>query len=132
MLHRSDIAGLGRKNLLQRRESVTVISDEMMRERLGKTKAYAAVILREGPNWRAADARAILWEHGRRNFALREERKLCIVCPVTGDGDVRGIGIFDAPPEEVEAIMTGDPAIEAGVLTFAIHACRGFPGDVLA
>jgi hypothetical protein len=111
---------------------VTVISDEMMRERLAKTKAYAAVILREGPNWQAEDAPAILWEHGRQNFALREQRKLCVVCPVTGDGDVRGIGIFDAEPGEVEAIMADDPAVKAGVLTFEIHACRGFPGDALA
>lgn len=111
---------------------MTVISDEMMRERLAKTKAYTAVILREGPNWQAEEARAILWEHGRRNFALREQRKLCIVCPVTGNGDVRGIGIFDAEAAEVEAIMAEDPAVKAGVLIFEIHACRGFPGDALA
>jgi hypothetical protein len=132
MLHRSDIAAPRSKNLLGGGESVTVISDEMMRERLAKTKAYTAVILRDGPNWRAEDARAIVWEHGRRNFELREERKLCIVCPVTGDGEIRGIGIFDAPPQEVEAMMAGDPAIEAGVLSFEIHPCRGFPGDALA
>lgn len=111
---------------------MTVISDEMMRERLAKTKPYVTVILREGPNWRAEDARAILWEHGRRNFALREQHKLCIVCPVTSEGDVRGIGIFDAQLEEVEAIMADDPAVKAGVLTYQIHTCRGFPGDALA
>jgi hypothetical protein len=111
---------------------VTVISDETMRERLAKTKAYVAVILRGGPNRQAEDARAILWEHGRRNFELREQRKLCVVCPVAGDGDIRGIGIFDAPADEVEAIMADDPAVKAGVLTFEIHACRGFPGDSLA
>jgi hypothetical protein len=112
--------------------SMTVISDEIMRERLAKTKAYTVVIVRDGPNWQAEDARAILWEHGRQNFALREQGKLCIVCPVIGNGNVRGIGIFDAECGEVEAIMTDDPAVKAGVLTFEIHACRGFPGDALA
>lgn len=111
---------------------MTAISDEMMRERLAKTKVYTAVILREGPNGQAEDARTILWEHGRQNFALRELGKLCVVCPVIGGGEVRGIGIFDADAAEVEAIMTDDPAVKAGVLTFEIYACRGFPGDALA
>jgi hypothetical protein len=132
MLHEAISERPCRKTFFKGGERVTVISDETMREWLAKTKAYAAVIVREGPNWQAEDARAILWEHGRRNFELREQRKLCIVCPVTGDGDVRGIGIFDAPAAEVEAIMAGDPAVKAGVLTFEIHGCRGFPGDALA
>jgi hypothetical protein len=99
MLHEAISERPCRKTFFKGGERVTVISDETMREWLAKTKAYAAVIVREGPNWQAEDARAILWEHGRRNF---------------------------------EAIMASDPAVKAGVLTFEIHGCRGFPGDALA
>ena len=41
------------------------------------------------------------------------------------------IGIFNAPVEEVKKIMDEDPAVQAGVLIYETHACRGFPGDSL-
>jgi hypothetical protein len=33
--------------------------------------------------------------------------------------------------EETTAIMNDDPGVIAGVLTFEVHPCRGFPGDCL-
>jgi len=110
---------------------MSAISDEVMRERLSKTKAYSIVLLRKGPQWQATDARQIVWEHGRRNFELREAKKLAIVCPLGGDSELRGIGIFDADPQETESILARDPAIKAGVLVFEVYSCRGFPGDAL-
>jgi hypothetical protein len=110
---------------------MTAITDAMMRERLSKTKAYAVVLLRRGPLWDSPDARAVIWEHGRRNFELREAKKLAIVCPIAGSGDLAGIGIFDADADETDRIMRDDPAVKAGVLAFEIHACRSFPGDML-
>jgi len=103
----------------------------MMRERLTRAKPYTVVLLRKGPRWDASDAPQIVWEHGRRNFELREAKKLSIVCPLGDDTDVRGVGIFDAGPQETESIMRGDPAVEAGVLVFEAYPCRGFPGDAL-
>jgi len=110
---------------------MSAISDEVMRERLSKAKAYSMVLLRKGPRWGASDARQIVWEHGRRNFELREAKKLAIVCPFGGDTDLRGAGIFDADSQETEGIMAGDPAVQAGVLVFEVYPCRGFPGDAL-
>lgn len=104
-----------------------MISDDSMRERLAKTKPYAVVLLRSGPNATDPDAARIIWEHGRRNFALREAGKLCIVCPVSGGGEIRGVGIFDGDVNEVRALMDGDPAIEAGVLVYDVHPLREFP-----
>ncbi|HZP90052.1 MAG TPA: hypothetical protein VFC04_03545 [Actinomycetota bacterium] len=110
---------------------MAVITDAMMNERLQHTRAYTAVILRPGPNYGAEGARAIIWEHGRRNMSLREDGYLSIVCPISDDSEVCGIGIFDADPEEVRGIMEGDPAVRAGVLAYEVHPCRGFPGDRL-
>jgi hypothetical protein len=102
-----------------------------MHERLAQAKAYCVVLLRKGPHWERPDAKQIIWEHGRRNFELREAKKLAIVCPLGGTTDVRGIGIFDAGVDETIAIMRDDPAVKAEVLLFEVLPCRSFPGDAL-
>jgi hypothetical protein len=38
-----------------------------------------------GPNRRMEGVDGIIWEHGRRNFSLRADGLLSIICPV-GDG----------------------------------------------
>jgi hypothetical protein len=110
---------------------MTSITDEQMRALLPTSQPYTAVILRAGPNRRAEGADAIVWEHGRRNFELRADGLLSIVCPVTDDSEVRGIGIFALDPDETRAVMEEDPAVKAGVLTYELHPCRSFPGDAL-
>jgi len=55
------------------------------------------------------DADKIVWEHGRRNFELRRDGILSIVCPVRDESDVSGIGIFSTSPEETRRIMDRDP-----------------------
>jgi hypothetical protein len=112
------------------------ITDEMMREALATTRGYTIVILKVGPNFSAQGERSqemdnIVWEHGRRNFALRAAGLLSIVCPVADGSEVTGLAIFNADPDRVRAIMDGDPGVKAGVFTFDIHATRSFPGDRL-
>jgi hypothetical protein len=101
-----------------------------MHEMLGKTKNYVVLILKatekSGP-----DLRPTIFEHGRRNFALRAEGVLPIVCPGTDDSEWAGMCIFDAPVDEVIRIMDGDPAVQAGIFTYEIHPVRSFPGDAL-
>jgi hypothetical protein len=53
------------------------------------------------------------------------------VLPVTDDSDVCGIGVFDATPEDTATLMDADPGVAAGVFTYEVHPCRGFPGDAL-
>jgi hypothetical protein len=65
-------------------------------------------------------AAAILWEHGRRNFALRAAGVLSIVCPIADGSEVSGVGVFNALMEEVRAIMDEDPAVQAGVLRYEV------------
>jgi len=73
----------------------------------------------------------IIWEHGRRNFALRAQGVLSIVCPVFDESNVSGVRIFNADSDEVKSIMDEDPAVKEGVFVYEIHACRSFPGDSL-
>ena len=106
-------------------------TDEEMGQLLPSARAYSLVILRQGPRFSDPAAPAIIWEHGRRNFGLRDDGVLAVVLPVTDESDVCGIGIFAATVEDTVAIMNDDPGVAAEVFTYQVHPCRGFPGDAL-
>ena len=108
-----------------------MISDDFMREMLSKTKTYSLMILKATDKAAQPEARVIIWEHGRRNFQLRADGKLAIVCPISDNSGVSGIGIFTTSVEETQRIMQDDPAVQAGIFTFEVHPCRSFPGDAL-
>ena len=107
------------------------ISDDTMRQMLPTTKSYSILILKAGPKRHHPGIEPILWEHGRRNFALREAGLLSIVCPISDDSDVDGIGIFNASADDVKTLMEEDPAVQAGIFVYEIHPARSFPGDSL-
>jgi len=107
------------------------ITDETMLQGRASARAYTIVILTHGPAYATPGSDAIIWEHGRRNYALRAAGLLSIVCPIRDDTDTAGVGIFNTDPAGVEHILRGDPAIQAGVLTYAIHPAWSFPGDSL-
>jgi hypothetical protein len=106
------------------------ISDDYMRNRIAGARAFTLVVLRPTPQFHTTDARPIVWEHGRRNMALQAAGIMPIVCRV-GDPEISGIAIFNTDPEEAGTIMAEDPGVRAGIFTFEVHACRGFPGDAL-
>jgi len=112
-------------------KSLTEITDEYMRDMLGKSKQYSVIILTEGLNANKPGVEKIKWEHGRRNFSLRRNGLLSIVCPVSGGGSIVGIGIFNASVDEVKKIMDEDPAVREDVLRYQVLDCRSFPGDCL-
>ncbi len=107
------------------------ITDDFMRQMVQKTRNYCIVILRAGPKGKEPGVEKIIWEHGRRNFALRADGILPIVCPVIDGSDVRGVGIFSTSLEETKKIMDEDPGVKAGVFVYEIHECRSFPGACL-
>ena len=109
----------------------TQITDEYMQEMLPKAKAYSIMLLKRTPKLSEPGAQAIVGEHGRRNFALRLDGVMPIVCPTTDEGELAGLGIFDAGLAEVSQIMDEDPGVKAGIFTYEVHPCRGFPGSAL-
>jgi hypothetical protein len=106
------------------------ITDQYMKRQLERSRTYTLVVLRPGPRHGDPGTERIVWEHGRRNFALRADGVLAVVCPV-GDDSVSGVGIFDADTTRTREIMDGDPGVRAGVFVYDVHTCRGFPGDTL-
>lgn len=107
------------------------ITDEFMREHIARANQYCLMILKDGPNRHIEGVEKLIWEHGRRNFALREAGLMPIVCPVGDGSKVCGIGIFTVSAEEVKKIYEEDPAVKKGVFVFEVHPCRGFPGSSL-
>lgn len=107
------------------------ITDEYMRRMIGSTRPFSVVILKAGPKRNEPGADKIVWEHARRNFALRAEGILPIVCPVNDGSGITGVGIFTASIEETRTIMDGDPGVQAGIFEYEVHECRSFPGDCL-
>lgn len=105
------------------------ITDDFMRGALQHSRPLTIVLLKKGPAFDRASP--VIWEHGRRNFSLRAEGSLAIVCPISDDSEYAGVGIFDCDIDETAAIMAGDPGIQAGMFTYEVHASRSFPGDAL-
>jgi hypothetical protein len=107
------------------------LTDDFMRSMLATSRTYSILILKAGPNRQTPGMEQIVWEHARRNFQLRADGLLSIVCPVRDDSEVAGIGIFNAGVEETRALMEEDPGVRAGVFVYEVHPCRSFPGDSL-
>ncbi len=73
----------------------------------------------------------IKYEHGKRNFQLREDGIISIVCRVNDDSNISGLAIFNRNQDEVKSIMDRDPGVIAGIFTYEIHLCSSFSGDKL-
>jgi hypothetical protein len=56
---------------------------------------------------------------------------LSIVFPVIFEGDLNGLGIFNASIDETKKIMDGNPAVAAAMFVYEVHPCRSFSGDNL-
>ena len=114
-----------------------VTAEELMAA-LTKTRPYTVVVLKAGPRYsppgpdRDPEVAAIILRHGVRNMRLRVAGLLRVVCPVADGSDVAGVGVFEATPEECDAIYSRDPAVMASVLTYEIHPTRTFPDSSLA
>ncbi|HEV7758089.1 MAG TPA: hypothetical protein VGO78_03835 [Acidimicrobiales bacterium] len=110
---------------------MTEISDDDMRAGLAQTREYALVLLHTGEQYGKDGSDKIVWEHGRRNFSLRADGLLSVVCPVLDDSGLCGMGVFNASVDETTKIMDDDPGVQAGVFTYEVHPVRSFPGDTL-
>jgi hypothetical protein len=113
------------------------ISDEDFRALLATARNYTVMILKAGPEYmdpgpdRDLRVTALIMEHGKRNARLQRAGLMPIICPIGDGSGVTGIGVFDAPPEDVVRIMDADPGVQAGVLAYEVHPCLSFPGSAL-
>lgn len=113
------------------------VADEELKASLAEVKPYTIVILRAGPHFepptdeRSEGVAALVWEHGKRNYALRKAGIMPIICPIGDGSGVCGVSIFATSPEEAERIMAADPGVEKGIFTYEIHSTVSFPGSSL-
>lgn len=108
-----------------------LISDEFILSMLASIKPYTIVLLEDAAGKQKENAQAVIWEHGRRNFALRKEGILNIVIPIANSNGLAGIAVFNAEEARVKEIMEEDPAVQAGIFTYRIYNGLSFPGDSL-
>jgi len=91
-------------------------------------KAYVMAFLKKGPN-RPTDSlkAAELQEAHMNNIGrLAEEGKLVLAGPFFGEGDLRGIYIFNTPSlDSAKAYTESDPAIIHGSLVMELHPWYG-------
>ena len=102
-----------------------------MQENLAKTKPFTVIILHKTSKYFEPGAEKIVWEHGRRNFELRRDRKLRIVCGIRDESDVSGVCVFSTSIEDTRRIYDEDPCVKAGIFRYEIHQTRSFSGDAL-
>ncbi|MBO6515361.1 MAG: hypothetical protein JJ975_02320 [Bacteroidia bacterium] len=100
----------------------SLLAEEVGADKYGMKK-YVMAFLKKGPNRdRSEEESARLQAAHMENInRLAEEGKLVLAGPFFGDGEIRGIYIFDvASVEEAEALTNSDPAIQAGSLVMEL------------
>ena len=91
-------------------------------------KKYIFAFLKKGPNRDLSPEKAseLQMAHLENISRLAEEGKLVLAGPFFGDGDLRGIYIFNVSTlEEAEQLTNTDPAIQAGSLAMELKEWYG-------
>ena len=117
--------------------ALPAVTDEMLQGALQHIRPCTVCILKAGPSFqepgpaRESWVADLIWEHGKRNYALYLAGLKRIVCPIGDGSGTTGVSIFDADPDEVDQIMRQDPGVKAGLFTYEIHATQTFPESTL-
>lgn len=91
-------------------------------------KSYVMAFLKKGPNrdLDSAESDKLQRAHLDNIGKMAEAGKLVLAGPFFGDGDLRGIYIFDVESiEEAEQLTKTDPAIQAGSLVMELKQWYG-------
>ena len=98
------------------------LAQEVGADQYGMRK-YVMAFLKRGPNRNRpeAEADALQEAHMKNIGRLAEEGLLALAGPFLGDGDLRGIYVFNVDSiKEAERLTKTDPAIKAGSLTMEL------------
>ena len=94
-------------------------------------KKYVMAFLKRGPNrdLDSVEAANLQMAHLENIGKMAEAGKLVLAGPFFGDGDIRGIYIFNVESlEEAESLTNTDPAIQAGSLVMDLKEWYGSAG----
>lgn len=95
---------------------------------------YFVVFLKSGPkrNQNKEKAAEIQKQHLDYLSRLYETGKTSLTGPLEGDGDIRGIVVYNTVTlEEAKRLAEGDPAVKAGRLVVEVHPWWAAKGSVL-
>lgn len=116
-------------------ESIEITYDSVLSKELGADdygmKQYVMAFLKRGPNQSqdSIEASRLQRAHLENIGRLAEEGKLVLAGPFLGNGDLRGIYIFNVTTtEEAESITKTDPAIQQGRLVMELYQWYGSAG----
>ncbi|OWY22141.1 hypothetical protein C7N43_13515 [Sphingobacteriales bacterium UPWRP_1] len=110
------------------------VTPDYINAQIAKMKTYTLLLLKSGPNrgnYTNDELNNLQAGHLKHIFEMKLSGKLSIVGPLLSNGNLRGIGIFNASEEEVTQLMAEDPSVKAGLLTVETHPWLGLPGDAL-
>ncbi len=112
-----------------------VIYDSILAQKLGADdygmKQYVMAFLKRGPNRSqdSTEAARLQKAHLENIGRMAEEGKLVLAGPFFGDGDLRGIYIFNVTTvEEAKELTETDPAIQQGRLVMELIPWYGSAG----
>ena len=115
--------------------STEVTYDSVLAKKLGADdygmKQYVMAFLKRGPNRSqdSTEAARLQKAHMDNIGRLAEEGKLVLAGPFFGDGDLRGIYIFNVTTvEEAKELTETDPAIQQGTLVMELYPWYGSAG----
>ncbi len=117
------------KKISQKHETVfdSVLAQKYGADQYGM-KPFVIAFLKRGPK-RSKDSTEIARlqkAHLENINRLAEEGKLVLAGPFYGDGDLRGIYVFDVSSiEEAKKLTETDPAIQSGSLIMELHKWYG-------
>ena len=97
-------------------------------------KTYYMVFLKSGPNRSqdSTEAMKIQIAHLNNIQKMANEGKLAIAGPFLDNTELRGIFILNVESiEEAEKLVSEDPAVKAGRLTYEIHPWMSAKGSTL-
>ena len=129
----SSNCSLSKPNAKDETQSFVSISyDSVLAKKYGADqygmKKYVMAFLKRGPN-RSKDkvkANELQMAHMNNINRMAEEGKLVLAGPFFGDGELRGIYIFNVETiAEAEALTNSDPAIQAGSLVMELKEWYG-------
>lgn len=124
--------------IAQDKDTVDVTEPETFEMQDGDTtyvmQKYFVVFLKSGPE-RSQDkkeAEEIQKAHMAHLQEMAEMGKTSITGPMAGEGDIRGIVVFNtATEEEARQLAENDPAVKAGRLVVEVHAWWAAKGSTL-
>lgn len=113
-------------------EENTVVFDSITAKKYGADdygmKKYVVAFLKKGPNrdLDKEEASKLQMAHMKNIKKMAKEGTLVLAGPFLGNGELRGIYVFDVTSiEEAEKLTASDPAIQAGSLEMELKEWYG-------